>query len=334
MPTRYVNTASSPGGDGTTNNTSGSTRAYASLSDAEAGLPADITSGGNQGVWTIWCEGSSEDTTSVNFSGTTTSATYYIEVKTDPNATYGRHAGVWSDSKYRLNRDSSGTQCITLTDLYVRITGLQLKTRSGNCIVGSAPSGSTYGVRVSSCILVTNGGTPYLDSYYCDNTNIWNCILYDLGSGTTGIKFLNVSGASNNVYNCTIVGFSSGVYRYGTTTLKNVLFSGCTNDVTNGSVTDTYCATTNNNTKGLTAGGTGNRFSQTFTFVDSANRDYHLQSSDAGAKDYGVSDPGSGLFSDDIDGQTRSGSWDIGADEYVAAASGGWLSRNYWWDSL
>jgi hypothetical protein len=99
--------------------------------------------------------------------------------------------------------------------------------------------------------------------------------------------------------------------------LKNVLFSGCTADVASGPATDTYCATTNDNTKGLSAAGTGNRFSQTFTFAGAS--DYHLASTDAGARDYGVSDPGSGLFADDIDGETRSGSWDIGSDEYVAA---------------
>jgi hypothetical protein len=72
------------------------------------------------------------------------------------------------------------------------------------------------------------------------------------------------------------------------------------------------------------AGGTGNRFSQTFTFAGAGN--YHLASTDAGARGYGVSNPGSGLYSDDIDGQTRSAPWDIGADQYVTYTVGGTIS--------
>jgi hypothetical protein len=50
--------------------------------------------------------------------------------------------------------------------------------------------------------------------------------------------------------------------------------------------------------------------------VNETGGDYHLAAGDAGAKDHGVSDPGSSLFSDDIGGQTRAAAWDIGADEY------------------
>ncbi|MFH0918724.1 MAG: T9SS type A sorting domain-containing protein [Fibrobacterota bacterium] len=66
--------------------------------------------------------------------------------------------------------------------------------------------------------------------------------------------------------------------------------------------------------------GTGNRITQTFTFVDYDNNDFHLASTDTGAKDHGVSDPGFGLgvlFSHDIDEQAcpYGAAWDMGADE-------------------
>jgi hypothetical protein len=77
----------------------------------------------------------------------------------------------------------------------------------------------------------------------------------------------------------------------------------------------------NNASDDTSAGGTNARTNQTFSFVDAANDDFHLLSTDTGAKDHGLTDPGSGLFSDDIDGQARSGTWDIGADEFVAATS-------------
>ena len=62
--------------------------------------------------------------------------------------------------------------------------------------------------------------------------------------------------------------------------------------------------------------------SKVVSFVDEANDDFHLASGDTSAKDAGtdLSADGQLAFSDDIDGATRSGSWDIGADEAAAAA--------------
>src|SRR5690554_6305228 len=95
--TRYVNTASSPGGDGTTNATTGDNRAFASLNEAEAAIPASIAD-----WYDIVCEGQDADSAAVDFAGTTTSASNYVQVRTDPSATYGRHAGARDTSKYRL----------------------------------------------------------------------------------------------------------------------------------------------------------------------------------------------------------------------------------------
>ena len=65
-----------------------------------------------------------------------------------------------------------------------------------------------------------------------------------------------------------------------------------------------------------------NRISQTFSFVNESGDDFHLTSSDTGARNWGT-DLSSDTylpFSVDIDGQTRptgANTWDIGADEYV-----------------
>jgi hypothetical protein len=58
-------------------------------------------------------------------------------------------------------------------------------------------------------------------------------------------------------------------------------------------------------------------------FVDEDGDDFHLNASDTVAKNKGTDLSGDSYlpFSDDIDGQTRSGTWDIGADEYVAAGN-------------
>ena len=70
-------------------------------------------------------------------------------------------------------------------------------------------------------------------------------------------------------------------------------------------------------------GGTNDEQSQTFTFVDAGNDDYHLQSSDTGARGKGtdLSADGNFPFDYDKDGNTRS-AWDAGAYEFVSSAGG------------
>lgn len=64
-------------------------------------------------------------------------------------------------------------------------------------------------------------------------------------------------------------------------------------------------------------GGSGHQTEVSVDFVNAAGGDLHIDSTDTIAKDNGTDL--SGTFDDDIDGDTRSGSWDIGFDEYVAA---------------
>ena len=75
----------------------------------------------------------------------------------------------------------------------------------------------------------------------------------------------------------------------------------------------------------VTGGGnTHDKVSQTISFADSANKDFHLSSSDTSAKDAGadLSADANLAFSTDIDSTTRTGSWDIGADETSGAGGG------------
>ena len=87
-------------------------------------------------------------------------------------------------------------------------------------------------------------------------------------------------------------------------------------DRSGGGLTCTNCASSDGSADDH--GGSGNLVNQTFSFVDLAGGDFHLTSGDSGARDQGVdlsADPDLS-FSDDIDGDTRGGTWDIGADEF------------------
>ena len=300
MTTRYVNTASSPGGDGTTNATSGATRAFASLNEAEAAMPATLTD-----WWRIVCEGSAADTTAVTFAGTTTSAANYIEVWTDPAATYGRHDGKWNTAKYRI------TAGITISENHVRISGLQ-STVSGvrNVIVYNMAGAGV--IHISNCWFSATTICVDVISVGAVVVTMWNTICSNAGGSSTGTIVLNQDAATFNCYNVTAYNRDAGTYFLwrrlaGTMNLINCLGVGRGQAVFTGTMNAvTYCASDDATADDW--GGAGNRITQTFTFVDSANGDFHLAATDAGARDYGVTDPGSGLFSDDIDGVARSGS--------------------------
>jgi len=270
----------------------------------------DLTASGSDRFVDIEIDGdwsSGADSLSVTITGIKTDATHYINIYTTATA---RHSGKSSTSKYRLY---TWMQCITFNAPYVYVTGLQLRSQASNAIYDQTGiHGTLY---ISKNYIEVDGSTYCIDLFYPNSETIWK--IYDnvIVHGTHGIYEDN--GGYIHIYNNTFHGqstagvrqrFASGFY------VKNNLFDNCTADAS-GTITDSYNATTNDNTKGLTANGANNRFSQTFSFKDAGNHDFTLLTSDSGARDYGTNDPGSGLFSDDIIGVSRSGTWDIGAFE-------------------
>jgi hypothetical protein len=214
-----------------------------------------------------------------------------------------------------------------IKEAFTKVIGLQVEFLDAGYVVRGCISCDVDGTySVDKCILRKKSGTGncvygVANLAWYGQLNVTNCIIIGTTLSTYGGLYTNNGNINypSYFYNNTIINCVNGVktnVAESRATVTNCLFSGCTNDINDvGVTTDTYCATTNDNTKGLTTDGTGNRFSQTFSFVDAANGDYHLASNDDGAKDHGTDL--SSIFTDDIDGETRSGTWDIGADEYV-----------------
>lgn len=301
--TYYVDTDVSGGaGDG-----SSWANAYASLNDAENARNADITA---VGIITFLCRGSTNADTATYVDGWTTDSTHYIVIQAEAE---DRHAGLWSTSKYRLVK-TSGNAFRNLED-YTIVDGLQFNsdetvvTTGGvkkptfkNNIIKGADSANMHGI-----------AAPYIDS---EGGYFYNNILYNFnGTNGCGINTWNTSGVNSYYYNNTFVNCTTGLATEGAIA-KNNLFYNCTTATTGltGGANVDYNATDLTGL-GYTDTGGHSHVSHTFTFVGAA--DFHLQSSDSGAIDLGVDL--SGTFTTDIDGQTRSGTWDIGADEYVAA---------------
>jgi len=309
---------------------------YTSLSAWEAGEQKDLVTADEIAIAKCRCTSGSADTTAVTIDGWTTDADHYIKIWTDPNEGY-RHDGKWNTSKYRLDTGPVSDGVITILENYVRLLGLQLKASgAGDCRgVCVNANGSDSEIRIGYCLIWMQPES----GYYADgirvsdevngainvkvfNTIIWDC--FSPGYPTARCHGIYNQYGTTYAYNVTCVNCQTGFRRYNYSfTVKNCLAK-CDAYDTNyidfdGTFTD---ASDYNASSDGTAPGANSRTNQTFTFVDETNDDFHLASDDAGAKDYGTdlsSDPNLS-FTDDIDGETRSGTWDIGADEYVAAA--------------
>jgi len=319
METRYVNTASTAGGDGTTNNTAGATRAFATLREALDSLPGTLTD-----AYTIYCSGSAADTSDVDQApwDFVTSPTNYLLVTTQGAQ---RHSGVWNSGIYRLEKTddsvlhTSGVCHVRLDCLQIKVTlttgsavGVQLghpnKTlsnidcRATNCIVWGVVSGGNLGGFAEQPFDAgASGTTVYINCIAIDCTNGFptqraGCRMYNCGAyGSASFGFVDDDGGAI-ARNC--LASSSGV----------------------GGFVGTFGGTgTSNNAEddGGGAPGTSSFSGTTFTFVNAAADNFHLAAGDAGAQGRGVdlSADATYPFSTDIHGETRTGSWDIGPDQ-------------------
>jgi len=256
--------------------------------------------------------------------GWTTDDIRYIKIYTPESE---RHNGTAGTGFWLKGQANSWRGSLVINDPYALVEGLEITSALSNtyqCInidVGS----HTGWVKVSYCLLHdATVNSPFgIKTVNVGALYVWNNIIYNIDNGSEGDAIYANSDKCNvaYIYNNTI----SDCYRYGITTYgsaihaKNNLVQNCGSSCFSGSFNS--ASDYNASDDSSSTGGTHDRTNQSFTFVDEANDDFHLASNDGGAKDYGTdlsSDPNL-AFSDDIDGETRSGTWDIGADEYVAA---------------
>lgn len=321
--------------------------AYASLSLAEAGIPTPLgTSNLVTGdyILNIPCYyDTGADQTAIAISGWTTDATRYIRIYTPTDIEIEvnqsqRHGGKWGDAKYKLEI-SSNTTAVQIDDAHVRIDGLQIFSQgTGDWNIGIS-GGGAGGPDVPGEIWISNSiirgnnsasancrGVNIRAAAAGDGTSvkIWNNIIYNWNS-MGGIISSDAEVDYHYVYNNTMIDNSWGIVNSaGSFYAKNNIIKGSGDTQ---AYSGTFASGTDYNaTDGTDAIGQGsnNRISQTFTFVDEANDDFHLASTDTAAKDAGTNlsaDPYL-PFSTDIDSQGRTtGAWDIGADEYVASGN-------------
>jgi len=258
------------------------------------------------GAWT------SPDTTWLDIKDWTTSANNYIKIYTTPTA---RHSGKWESNKYTI-APASGAWSILNGTKFFRIDGLQIDA-GGTTGIGAGWPGTDADIRISNNIVRGNGSGEGISSGWmvgnASRLSIWNNIVYGFSGGIR----ISSSGWKAYVYNNTVYGSTQyGIGKIGGGQTLALLQNNISNNNILDYTGDINASSLNNISQDSTSPNLLFR-NKIVSFISPSAVDFHLSSSDASAKDAGINlsaDPNLS-FSTDIDGQIRSGTWDIGADE-------------------
>ncbi len=261
-----------------------------------------------EGTW------SQPDTQPLDLGGWATDAEHYIRIYTTVEA---RHDGT-SGSGYRLV--TTGSPPIASYVAYFRVEGLEMHGLSDDGYLIYARPYASEGVGeihlghnlIHGDGVDTGGGIHVYD--YTGVLKVWNNVIYDVGS-IGYLAGIQTSGGMSYVYNNTIVDIIAGfAIRSGAMVIAKNNLTESPNDDFYGTF---YPGSDFNASSDDSAPGLHSRRDQTFGFVDRGNDDFHLAATDASARNYGadLSNDAHVPITDDVDGDTRVGGWDIGADE-------------------
>jgi len=295
---------------------------YTSLSNWEAGEQADLVAAGNIAVAECYAM---EDTTAVLIDGWNTDATHYIRI-TVPSAE--RHDGKRNTSKYRLKIGAHFLNgSVDVAENYTRFEGLQIRNSSAYTL-SALNVGADY-CNVSDCIFydcATNGFRFPWNTVYLENCLALTC---------AEAGFLGYAYGSATMYlsNCVALNCANGFYTPTSRTIycRNCYAGACSTAGYGGAGTKTLTTSHASDTSGNTQTSCSTSAGTYFTNVTAGSEDIHIGALSA------LIDAGTDLSADtywhhpggavDIDGKARGASWDVGAEEYVAAGPAGTILR-------
>ena len=310
---------------------------YDSLFDWEAAQQGDLTGARNeQATAQLRPTSGGDDSTLFTVAGWTVSATQFVKITSHPDY---RHAGVWDDAKATHKNSVEGSDGIRLEVDYCVVEYLQTYVGSTDSNLWAA----TIAVSASYCtvrgniISGTSGNVNRKTGIYIgDVANVgvlvyrnivYNFNRYDASSRAICIFYNPNSGSATNVI-CQNTMFNADYGFYGV----DLAFT-LTQNYSGFNTICFYGTTGVTSSKNISSDATSpdgasyqSKTAYSDYFVDYANNDFHLKSTDTVLKDAGDSLAAS--FSVDIDGQTVTGTWDIGADEYFSIEQEGFRFRN------
>jgi len=243
----------------------------------------------------------------LTIAGSTTSADYYMKVTAPVGE---RHDGTLG-SGVTIDANST-TNGIIVDDNYVVIEWLIVENAAYNkyCIY----SGGDTSLTVRNCIIYQGSNKGLLA---VSNTSVYfyNNIVYDNNASVDQcIQVYNVS--TGNIYNNTMYNCKKGYSGNKGANVKNNIAIGNTTDFEFGTATHDYNVSEDATADGANSLTTGS--DSDFVSVTGGSEDLHLA---LGAVAIDEGDDLGSTYETDIDGDTRSGTWDIGADEYISLST-------------
>ena len=296
---------------------------YNTLTLWEAAKQGDLVAAGN--IETAECYDDDGDLSeSVAIAGSTTNSSNYLKITV---ASGDRHDGTASGGGFLLDATGTNSHGIRVENNYTRIHWVRIKG-FGDGSFGAFSGihlGLATGARVSHCICHDENSGNSGQAFNIGNDNdptdiiIWNCIGYGCNRAFRQ-RSDDTSALNNYLYNCTGYGGTETYdIDFGShwTAINCIAFGASTgNDF--GSI-----AWESGSDYNLSEDDSAPGANSIHTVTDGANvdfvsttggsEDFHLDV-DSDAIDAGTSSV-SGTVTDDIDGDTRTGSYDIGADE-------------------
>ena len=252
---RYVNTASTAGGDGTTNATTGANRAYASLNEWEAAEQTDLVT--DTDTHELFCTGTAIDSATTTILGWTTSALYDITIHGETSSTS------WDATKYGMS--TGDTNGVIVNEDFVTFNNFQVETSIVNSSIETfttSATGASAEIVLNSCYIrnttSATGSQQYFRGVFCGTgtTTLNNCVVTGYRRGSNpGHAVHAYDTASILLYNSVITNSYRGLNN---TSTGDVTAINCVLDanypVDAGTVTTDYCASANV----ITGGGANN----------------------------------------------------------------------------
>ncbi len=265
----------------------------------------------------------------LTISGTTVDVTRYVELTTEPGASFLDNSSKATNALRYNAANGAGIRftggwanIVTGAQSYTRISKIQFScsgSNGGGVALGEA--GGTSGYVVDKCIFESSHNATTL---LCQNGVVSNSLIVSHRDAAASIAKLG----GTSLYNVTLVGTGTAatdgiVATYGTATYKNVYVGGVTNAKSGSTaVTATNCYTSTT----LSGWTTAALSTATFENVTNGTHDFRLKTGSA-LIDAGVTE--ATYAATDIIGTVRaSGTYDVGAWEFVsggtnASAGGG-----------
>jgi hypothetical protein len=323
--TFYADPAST-GGDGTTTNLSGANAAFVGLAGAVTHAGMDIASPRRVFLRSVTGIHDTNNATQLQWNSLSTTPDNYVEWIAENS-----WIGAATNTSFIYNNQPGHLRFKNLR-VYLTVTssgsGGFIAFRGSTANVGAGRTDCD--IRFERCVAyLTVSGTH--DAYGFQNSQydqqdagnqirLYNCAVISLAKNEgDGLTWGYVSVWTNVMaFNCTSISNSVGFAdpQININCLSAYSWLGDFNSTGTGDGRSKYNASSDA-TAHQPAFSATTRTNQTFTWIDAPNFNFRLAAGDSGARNHGLSDPASGLFSTDIDGTARPQgvAWDIGFSE-------------------